>query len=370
MERMVDEYNSQLERGVQEFDSQKISWDSTLTNQFKRKNRATFQGDLTTTASYRPFSKRWFYSDKMMINTSSESIAFPTPSTKNHLICVAGVGVKKDFSCLMTDCMTDLEIVGKSQCFPLYWYEDKSEARRENKQISLFGDDTERFVRHDGISDYILGVARMKYGQDVTKEDIFYYVYGYLHSPEYRELFSDDLKMSLPRINLVESKEDFLVFSGAGRRLADLHTNYEKVEPFKGLTFTNGESLDSLLADEARCRVTKMKVLPDEGKVEYNNRIIVSNIPKEAFEYIVNGRSAIGWIADQYRYTVDKKSGIVNDPNEYAGGSYVLKLLCSVITVSVKTMEIVNRLPKLNLEEAEQKPSLIDDSMAQAVEEV
>jgi predicted helicase len=234
----------------------------------------------------------------------------------------------------------------------------------------LFEDDTERFVRHDGISDYILGVARMKYGQDVTKEDIFYYVYGYLHSPEYRELFSDDLKMSLPRIGLVESKEDFLAFSEAGRRLAVLHTNYENVEPFEGLTFSNGESLDSLLADEARCRVTKMKVLPDEGKVEYNNRIIVSNIPKEAFEYTLNGRSAIGWIADQYRYTVDKKSGIVNDPNEYAGGSYILKLLCSVITVSVKTMEIVNRLPKLNLEEAEQKPSLIDEFTAKAVEEV
>jgi Predicted helicase len=160
------------------------------------------------------------------------------------------------------------------------------------------------------------------------------------------------------------------VFSEAGRRLADLHTNYENVEPFEGLTFSNGESLDDLLADEARCRVTKMKVFPDEGKVEYNNHIIVSNIPKEAFEYVVNGRSAIEWIADQYRYTKDKKSGIINDPNEYAGGSYILKLLCSVITVSVKTMEIVNSLPRLNLEEAEQKSSIIDECTAQAAEEV
>ncbi|MDI3483313.1 MAG: hypothetical protein PWQ88_1184, partial [Candidatus Methanomethylophilaceae archaeon] len=295
---------------------------------------------------------------------------FPTSSTDNLLICVAGIGDKANFSRLMTDCMTDLHIVGTSQCFPLYWYEDKTEIRRENKQTSLFGDDTEHFVRHDGISDYILGIARKKYGQDVTKEDIFYYVYGYLHSPEYRELFSDDLKMALPRVGLVDSKEDFLVFSEAGRQLADLHTNYENVEPFEGLTFSNGESLDDLLADEARCRVTKMKVFPDEGKVEYNSHIIVSNIPKEAFEYVVNGRSAIAWIADQYRYTKDKKSGIINDPNEYAGGSYILKLLCSVITVSVKTMEIVNSLPRLNLEETEQKSSIIDECTAQAAEEV
>jgi predicted helicase len=371
MKTMIEEYNRQVDVGIQSYNAEKISWDGTLEGSFKKKKKAIFEEESISISQYRPFTKKWFYYDGMMINSTYQMPRiFPTPETKNLLICVAGVGDKANFSCLMTDNMTDLHIIGTSQCFPLYWYEDKSEARRENKQISLFGDDTERFVRHDGISDYILGVARMKYGQDVTKEDIFYYVYGYLHSPEYRELFSDDLKMSLPRIGLVESKEDFLAFSEAGRRLADLHTNYEKVEPFKGLTFTNGESLDSLLADEARCRVTKMKVLPDEGKVEYNNRIIVSNIPKEAFEYTLNGRSAIGWIADQYRYTVDKKSGIVNDPNEYAGGSYVLKLLCSVITVSVKTMEIVNRLPKLNLEEAEQKPSLIDEFTAKAVEEV
>ncbi len=371
MSSMIGEYNIQMSNGKIEYDRTKIAWNSTLEQLFNRKEKIEYSSELVTRASYRPFTTKWFYhSEKTIHEIASMSYIFPAASVDNLLICVAGVGDRANFSCLMTDNMTDLHIIGTSQCFPLYWYEDKSEIRRENKQISLFGDDTERFVRHDGISDYILGVARMKYGQDVTKEDIFYYVYGYLHSPEYRELFSDDLKMSLPRINLVESKEDFLVFSGAGRRLADLHTNYEKVEPFKGLTFTNGESLDSLLADEARCRVTKMKVLPDEGKVEYNNRIIVSNIPKEAFEYTLNGRSAIGWIADQYQYTVDKNSGIVSDPNEYVDGSYVLKLLCSLITVSVKTMEIIKSLPRLNLEEDEQKPSLIDEFTAKAVEEV
>ncbi|MGI6493567.1 MAG: type ISP restriction/modification enzyme [Candidatus Methanomethylophilaceae archaeon] len=371
MRHMTEEYNRQVKNGNIEYKNKDIKWDEALENHFNNRKEMTYSTAHICPASYRPFSKRWFYSYSMMISRVGQNHQlFPTSEAKNRLICVSGVGVKKDFSCLMTDCMTDLEIVGKSQCFPLYWYEDKSEIRRKNKQISLFNDDTEHFVRHDGISDHILGVARKKYGQDVTKEDIFYYVYGYLHSPEYRELFSDDLKMSLPRIGLVETKEDFLAFSEAGRRLAVLHTNYENVEPFEGLTFSNGESLDSLLADEAGCRVTKMKVLPDEGKVEYNNRIVVSNIPKEAFEYIVNGRSAIEWIADQYRYTVDKQSSIVNDPNEYAGGSYILKLLCSMVNVSVRTMEIVKGLPRLDLGEEEQGPSLIDESTTQAVEEL
>ncbi len=131
----------------------------------------------------------------------------------------------------MTNRMTDLNLDGKGQCFPLYWYEDNSETRRKNKQQSLFGDDAARLIRRDGISDYILGEAKKKYGPDVTKEDIFYYTYGYLHSPEYGEAFSDDLKLSLPKIGLVDSKEDFDSFSKAGRDLAELHLNYEDLDP-------------------------------------------------------------------------------------------------------------------------------------------
>ena len=351
MERMVDEYNSQLERGVQEFDSQKISWDSTLTNQFKRKNRATFQGDLTTTASYRPFSKRWFYSDKMMINTSSESIAFPTPSTKNHLICVAGVGDRANFSCLMTDNMTDLHIIGTSQCFPLYWYEDHSEIRRSRRVESLFGDDGENnLIRHDGISDYILNVARKKYDKNVTKEDIFYYVYGYLHSPEYRESFSDDLKLSLPKIGLVDDYDEFKTFSVAGRNLADLHLNYEGLEPPSTVKLSGDQKVEDILKNLDICRVKKMKLIPEKRKLIYNQYITIENIPEEAFDFVINGRSALGWIVEQYQYSVDKASGIINDPNEYAGGAYILKLVLSIISVSMKTMDIVKNIPKLSFE--------------------
>jgi len=301
-------------------------------------------------ASYRPYSKQQFYCKSDVIErTYQNPKLFPTLDTKNLLICVAGVGVKKDFSCLITNCMTDLEIVGKSQCFPLYWYKDNSETRRKNKQQSLFDEDTVAMKKHDGISDYILEEAVKKYGSDVTKEDIFYYVYGYLHSPEYREAFSDDLKLSLPKIELVDSKDDFDAFSKAGRNLAELHTNYENLNPPESVKISGYIDVQDILKNESICKVTKMRLYPEDRKVVYNQYITVENIPEEAFEYIVNGRSAIGWIVDQYQYKVDKDSGIVNDPNEYAGGSYILRLLLSVITVSVRTMEIVKSLPRLNL---------------------
>jgi predicted helicase len=247
----------------------------------------------------------------------------------------------------MTNKMTDLHLVGATQCFPLYWYEDGSDIRVKNKQSSLF-DEEPQVKRHDGVSDYALNLAGSKYGPTVTKEDIFYYIYGYLHSPEYRKTFSDDLKLSLPKIDFVLDKNDFDAFVKAGRDLADLHLNYEDREPPEYVKLSGNMDIHSILAKEDICKVKKMRVYPDEHKVVYNEHITVENIPEEAFQYIVNGRSAIGWLADQYQYSVDKDSGIVNDPNEYAGGSYVLKLLLSIITVSVETVKIVNGLPKLN----------------------
>lgn len=353
MESTASEYNRQLDGGIIEYDSTKIAWSMDLENAFKSKQKLAWDETKVSVSAYRPFSKRWFSSDSSFINRVYQfPKLFPAPDFKNLLICVAGVGVKKNFSCLMTNCMTDLEIVGKSQCFPLYWYEDRSEIRRNRKQESLFGDnDANNVIRHDGISDYILNVARKKYNSNVTKEDIFYYVYGYLHSPEYRELFSDDLKFSLPRISLVDDYDEFRIFSIAGRDLAELHTNYEDVEPPESLRLSGSVDIKEIINDDDFCRVEKMKAIPEKGKVIYNKNITVENIPEEAFKYVVNGRSAIEWIVDQYQYKVDKASGIVNDPNEYAGGSYVFRLLLSVIGVSVETMEIVKSLPKLEFEE-------------------
>jgi predicted helicase len=227
---------------------------------------------------------------------------------------------------------------------------DINDIRAKNKQKSLF-DDTPSLIRHDGVSDYALKTAKSKYGSDVTKEDIFYYVYGYLHSPEYLEAFSEDLKLSLPRIDLIDDYDEFRIFSDAGRNLAELHTNYENAEPPESLRLSGSVDIKEIINNDDFCRVKKMRALPEEGKVIYNKNIVIENIPKEAFEYVVNGRSAIECIVDQYQYKEDKESGIVNDPNEYAGGNYVFRLLRSVIGVSVKTMEIVKSLPKLKFEE-------------------
>jgi predicted helicase len=278
---------------------------------------------------------------------------FPTPDAENLLICVSSVGDKKDFSCLITNKMTDLHIVGTTQCFSLHWYEDAGGKRSKMKVASIDGTADEP-IRRDGISDFALKLAEKKYGKGVTKEDIFFYVYGYLHSQEYREAFSQDLKLALPKIGFSEKKEDFLAFSRAGRELAEIHLNYESVKAPEELKFSGVLKIEDIPDRPDMCRVRKMKVLPKERKVVYNQHLTVENIPAEAFEYVVNGRSAIEWIAEQYQYSVDKESGIVNDPNEYGGGAYVLNLLLSIIAVSVRTGEIVKKLPKLELGEAPQ----------------
>jgi len=353
MQRLFDEYNNQVMKGEQNFNPLKISWTTRLKNLYNSKKKITFRPEKIVKAVYRPFVKRFLYADEEITDGGVFQITkfFPKPDSENLLICVAGIGVKKDFSCLITNRMTDLEIVGKSQCFPLYWYEDHSEIRRSRRVESLFGDDGENnLIRHDGISDYILNVARKKYDKNVTKEDIFYYVYGYLHSPEYRESFSDDLKLSLPKIGLVDDYDEFKTFSVAGRNLADLHLNYEGLEPPSTVKLSGDQKVEDILKNLDICRVKKMKLIPEKRKLIYNQYITIENIPEEAFDFVINGRSALGWIVEQYQYSVDKASGIINDPNEYAGGAYILKLVLSIISVSMKTMDIVKNIPKLSFE--------------------
>lgn len=182
----------------------------------------------------------------------------------------------------------------------------------------------------------------------ITKEDIFYYVYGLLHSPDYRNQFAADLKKMLPRIPLVNSAADFKAFGSAGRGLANLHLNYEKRLPPESIV-VEGDTGDNYI-------VNKMKFKSKEDKTEiiYNNQITIKNIPLEAYDYVVNGRSAIEWIMERYQVKVDKASQIKNDPNDWArehnDPRYILDLLLSIITVSVETVRIINSLPKLKFE--------------------
>jgi predicted helicase len=203
---------------------------------------------------------------------------------------------------------------------------------------NLFGGGDE-YERRDGVTDFILNQARLIYGDSVTKEDIFYYVYGFLHLPAYRETFAADLKKSLPRIFLVNEPRKFWQLSKAGRQLAEIHLNYEKQPPADVEVVITAENY----------RVDKLKLSPDKKTLIYNADITIKNIPARAFEYVVNGRSPLEWIIDRYQVKKDSASGIVNNPNDWAiehnQPRYILDLILSCITVSLKTLDIVEGLP-------------------------
>ena len=283
---------------------------------------------------------------------------FPTPTALNKVFFVSGIGANKDFSVFIVDTPTSLDFQEKGQGFPLYWYEEN-----KNKQKTLFddmdGEGNDDYIRRDGITDWILKEVRSRYGgaKNITKEMIFYYVYGLLHSPDYRERFAPDLKKSLPRIPIVEKVEDFMDFYKYGKKLADLHLNYEEVEPCPGVTVVGDRPLAGDKTDYDYYRVPekmKFKSKTDKSTIHYNGRIRIENIPAEAYEYVVNGKSAIEWIVERYCVSQDKKSLIVNDANdwgrEHSKPRYILDLLLSVINVSVQTVEIVKALPKLKFD--------------------
>ncbi|MCZ0859711.1 DEAD/DEAH box helicase family protein [Methanocorpusculum sp. MG] len=364
----IDFYNSQVDKYATEkitnpkidakdvitYDSTRFSWSDGGKTDLERLKKYSFVASSVRIGMYRPYFKQQVYFNREL-NERVLQIPklFPTKNTKNLVICISGIGVTKEFTALITDLTPDLELVGKSQCFPLYYYEPSTKAAPgkvlDATQTSLFAAVAEEeqpyYTRKDGISDFIYHKAHSQYADDsITKEDIFYYVYGFLHSKEYRQTFANDLKKMLARIPLVANKEDFLAFSRAGRALADLHLHYETVEPYPA--DVSGVEFENL-------RVTKMKFITkgDKSRIQYNESIVISGIPEKAYEYIVNGKSAIEWIMERYAITIDKDSGIKNDPNDWAdevgNPRYILDLLLSLITVSLRTMEIVDQLPKV-----------------------
>ncbi len=355
--RLIDFYNVQREEfhnlrsknlpveidDIIDFDTSKISWTLALKNNARNNKPISLDPKSIVSTIYRPFYKQNGYFNRSL-NEVVGTIPklFPTQKHKNIVICVSGVGVTKDFSIIITDIIPDLELIGKSQCFPLYYYEQELLNSPTLFDVSAKSE----YTRREGVSNFILERAKKQYGKNVCKDDIFYYVYGILHSPDYRTAFANDLKKMLPRIPLVEDVRDFWKFSKAGRQLADLHINYEDVPPMDGVVVNGAES--------GFFKVEKMR-FPKKGQTEsiiYNSRIVISNIPAKAYEYVVNGKSAIEWIMERYQVKVDKASGIKNDPNDWAdevgNPKYILDLLLSIINVSVQTVDIVISLPKLN----------------------
>jgi len=339
----------------------RIAWSLDLKGELLKGFSYTFEeAGFATQSIYRPFIKEWLYFSKVF-NGATYLLPkiFPEPGVENTAIVVQAPGSTKDFSTLIVKYIPDLHLIGAIQTFPLYTYEPVQDNvtlfdKCSDGKTMITAPSGNRYIRRENITDWALEEYRKRYSEGVTKEDIFYYVYGLLHSPQYRERYRNDLKKMLPRIPLVASTENFWMFSRAGRKLAELHLNYETVDPWPLEEEIKGDP-----NDPATYRITKMRFGKTRGGKEdrtvivYNDHITLRGIPLEAYEYVVNGKSAIEWIMERYQVSRDKKSGIVNDPNrwleEQGDPYYIIDLIKSVVTVSMETVRIIEQLPELNV---------------------
>ncbi len=348
MKAMIEFYNQQLGHETIAEDETRISWTRALKNDRTKNVKHTFDASQFVYSMYRPFNRLVMYYHRPFIESPGIFNRLYPRGLENRIIVLSGVGASKGFSCLISDKIPSLDFLEKTQCFPLYWYE-------ENKQRNLFSEykGGDKWIRHDGISDWFLAQVRGRFGgaKELDKADIFYYVYGLLHSPDYRSRFADDLRKALPRISIVERVDEFMAFSKAGRALAELHLHYEDHAHEAGVLV---EERERNTKDEfAYYAVEKMRFPSKENRstILYNARITIANIPEAAYAYMVNGKSAVEWIMERYAIATDKKSGIKNDPNlwarEHQKPRYILDLLLSIIYVSLETQKIVQSLPKL-----------------------
>ena len=349
-------------------DPAEISWSETLRSRAKRRSTIHFHTTALRSASYRPFNKQVVYfSDELNHRRGLLPRLFPVAKTSNSGIQVTGIGSTKPFTPLLVDAIPDLAFwgSGSSQFFARWRYE-KVEAEEGMLSLDTANDDDAEAIdgyrRIDNITDHALTTFRAAYGDRITKDDIFFYVYGLLHSPDYRETYAADLKKMLPRIPLVTDPWPYVE---AGRRLSELHLGYESVDPYPlaGLDdpAPTGDAaydhfrVEKMTFAKVRDAETK-KLVADRSTVIYNPRITLGGIPEEAYRYQLGSRSAIEWILDRYQVKVDggpKGSGIVNDPNDWSrevgDPRYVIDLLARIVTVSLETMKIVDALPPLDI---------------------
>uniref|UniRef100_UPI00037AE7CB type ISP restriction/modification enzyme n=1 Tax=Bartonella rattaustraliani TaxID=481139 RepID=UPI00037AE7CB len=390
MSNMIGFYNSEVERfneayehanretrkkAVDSFvnsDASKISWSRAIKQELSKEKFFTFENNSLTQSLYRPFTKQWLYYNRTFNEMVSKiPCIFPIgQAVENRVIQVAGIGTNRGFSVLMTNTVPNYHTIDTSQCFPRYIYEGATVSKDKNtKQPHLFESSMKDgeiagLQRRDAITDEGLEHFKAAYpGETITKDDLFYYVYGILHSEDYRSRYADNLSKELPRIPCVKTAEDFWKFVTAGRELGYLHVNYETIAPYP-VTFKKGNpKLTDISNPEEFYRVTEMKFAKsgkekDKTTVIYNSNIIMTDIPLESYEYIVNGKPALEWVMERQCVKTDKKSGIVNDANCYAvetvgNPAYPLELFQRVITVSLETMKIVRNLPELELRETE-----------------
>lgn len=337
-------------------DETKISWCWVLRERFAKGKSADFRQTAISSATYVPFGRTWLYYDGFFNeNRYLMPKLFPDGEAENRAIMVKQRWKGTGQFALMHNTITALQTDGGDQCFPRWLYEKTN--GDEAAQLAL-EDRIDRPVRRDALTDEGLAHFKSAYPTEaITKDDLFYYVYGLLHSEDYRDRYADNLSKELPRIPAVKKAEDFWKFVEAGRQLGDLHCNFESVEPAQ-VTIQQGDLRLANIPDPERFyRVEKMKFGGKRGSVDkttviYNANITMTGIPLEAYDYVVNGKPALEWVMERQVVKKDKASEIVNDANRYAietvgDPAYPLKLFQRVITVSLETMKIVRSLPPL-----------------------
>ncbi|MBP0459590.1 DEAD/DEAH box helicase [Streptomyces montanisoli] len=368
VEAMVDFYNSQVndfnvyceERGITkprdhvdgfiDLNPKKISWSRSLKGYVAKREKVEFAPEKVTSSVYRPFMKEAVYFDRHLNHERSQlPRLFPTPEHSNLGFYVNGFHATAEFALLAVDLIPCLDVFGKGGFFfSRYSY------RERGADGDLFSavEEGDPYERVDNITDAALRDYQKAYGDTaIAKDDVFYYAYGLLHSLEYRDRFAADLKKSLPRIPKVR---DFKGFAEAGRKLADLHIDYEEAEPYGGIVENvSGDALGTPgreLYRVAKMKIPKVKGQPDRSTIVYNHRVTLTNIPEEAYRYQLGPRSAIEWIIDRYQVKIDKASEITNDANDWSDDPrYIIDLLKRIVTVSLETMKIVDALPALEI---------------------
>lgn len=328
--------------GFIDTDPTKISWSANLKDDLARLRFKAVDHSHVTQGMYRPFCKQWVYYDRQFIERPGQmSSIFVTGQPDELAIYVSGPAASKGFSALLTQSIPNFHFLDTGQCLPLHYCE------LQDAVGGLFDEAKPPTpTRSTNVRDACLAEFTYHYGDGVSKEDIFYYLYGILHSREYKSRFEADLKKMLPRVPFAK---DFWAFSRAGRELAYWHLNYETIEPYPLQEFTSR----MVLNPKEDYRVQKMtwarsgKVI-DKSTIIYNSNIRLCEIPLEAYEYVVNGKSAIEWIMERYQLTKDNDSQIVNDPNDWSDDPmYIINLVKRIVRVSLETVKIVNGLPGL-----------------------
>jgi len=373
----ITEYNSSVDifSKTKSLDtiSTKIKWSRSLKNNLSRLNHSeSFFKNKLSKSTYRPFFYQYVYFDrfwneyvyslpKIFPNRDTSNLAICSSGVDNLVICINQNAKDAGQIALMTDHIADLHFNGDTQCFPRWLPGEQSKAAEDTFD---FGEPSEM---PSGFSQEALPHFQAAYpGKPITEDDLFYYIYGILHSEDYRTRYANNLMKELPRIPRVATYEQFMAFVEAGQELARLHVHFEDVAPYAGV------KIEYTKVGQPSYRVTQMKwgkikgktgnAAKDKTTLIYNDWITVKNIPLEAQEYVVNKKSALDWVVERACVSIDKASGIVNDFNDYAAemGSerYPLDLFLKVITVSLETMKIVKALPKLEIHQLDKEASV------------